>query len=83
MFGKKHPDTEKETLASAPRRGIKKMDAIVTGLIFWGVIASIYGVRKGMEKKSGQKGDEQQLELFDTTEEPKKLSLWKRLFSQK
>lgn len=36
------------------KKGIKKMDAMITGAILWGVVASLYGVKKlkdGREQK--------------------------------
>jgi hypothetical protein len=28
------------------KRGVKKMDALVTGMILWGIITSIYGIKR-------------------------------------
>lgn len=38
-----------ENRKSLPKRGIKKMDAVVTGLILGGIVASIYGIKKTEE----------------------------------
>lgn len=35
-----------------PKRGIKKMDAVVTGAILGGVVASLYGVKKLKDHKN-------------------------------
>lgn len=71
---------EKQSLVGAPKRGIKKMDAIVTGLIFWWVVASIYGVKKWLEKKDTPELTDQ-LNLFEEPE--KKRWFFRRLFSRK
>jgi hypothetical protein len=34
---------------SLPKQGIKKMDAVITGLILGGIVASIYGIKKAEE----------------------------------
>jgi len=34
---------------SLPKQGIKKMDAVITGLILGGIVASIYGIKKTEE----------------------------------
>lgn len=41
FFRKKPQDTE-----AIAKKGIKKMDAVVTGAILWGIVASLYGVKK-------------------------------------
>ena len=43
MFGR---DTNK----ALTKRGIKKMDAVVTGFILGGIVASIYGIKKHEEE---------------------------------
>jgi len=40
-----------ENRKSLPKRGIKKMDAVVTGLILGGIVASIYGIKKTEENR--------------------------------
>lgn len=42
---KKHLDEE-----GVAKKSVKKMDTLVTGMILWGIIASIYGVKKFKEK---------------------------------
>lgn len=37
------------TKRALTKRGIKKIDAVVTGLILGGIIASIYGIKKSEE----------------------------------
>lgn len=39
---------------SLPKQGIKKMDAVITGLILGGIVASIYGIKKTEEYKEGK-----------------------------
>lgn len=51
MFFKKTKTPEENNEAVA-KRGIKKMDAIVTGAILGGVVASLYGVKKIREQKT-------------------------------
>lgn len=36
---------------SLPKRGIKKMDAVITGFILGGIVASIYGIKKTEEHR--------------------------------
>lgn len=47
MFLRKKNTITEENVA---KQGIKKMDHVVTGLLLWGIIASIYGVKKLREK---------------------------------
>ena len=48
FFHKKSPQKiEKENVA---KKGIKSMDAVVTGVILSGIVASLYGVKKLREK---------------------------------
>ena len=42
---KKHLDEE-----GVAKKSVRKMDTLVTGMILWGIIASIYGVKKITEK---------------------------------
>lgn len=59
MFFRKKK-TEEEQKDPITRRGIKKMDAVVTGGILAGIIASIYGVKKirDHQKKDEHTSDE-------------------------
>lgn len=59
MFFKKSQSDNTEDEAVA-KRGIKKMDAIVTGAILGGVVASLYGVKKLKEKKDKEHEIEEQ-----------------------
>jgi hypothetical protein len=43
FFRKKSASTDESNVA---KKGIKKMDALVTGVILSGIVASIYGVKK-------------------------------------
>lgn len=38
------------------KQGIKKMDALVTGLLLWWVVASIYGIKKATQYKAIEEG---------------------------
>ena len=42
---KSHPIEE-----SVAKKSVKKMDTVVTGMILWWIVASIYGVKKLKEK---------------------------------
>ena len=48
MFGSK-------TTIPLTKRGLKKMDALVTGLILGGIVASIYGIKKNETSKEALK----------------------------
>lgn len=74
MFGRKK---KKETAA---KKGIKGMDAVVTGAILWWVVASIYGVKKIRDTKQETKDTEIQEEYKKTD---KKRWIFARLFSKK
>lgn len=61
------------------KNGIKKVDALITGVILGGVIGSIYGIKKLKDHKESHP----QSSVFDiSTPEPKK-SWWSRWFSRK
>ncbi len=76
MFGKKK---KKETAA---KKGIKNMDAVVTGAILGWVVASIYGVKKIKEAK--KQGENKTLQEEDQNQErDKKPWFFARLFSRK
>lgn len=45
---KQEESNHKETVTE---KGVKKVDAVVTGLILGGIIASIYGVKKLRDQK--------------------------------
>lgn len=74
MFFKKTKTPEENNEAVA-KRGIKKMDAIVTGAILGGVVASLYGVKKIREQKTDDSS-----EIENTTQ---KKSGFFSLFSKK
>ena len=48
MFFRKKSSTDESNVA---KKGIKKMDALVTGVILSGIVASIYGVKKLRERE--------------------------------
>lgn len=43
--------TEEIIKKSLPKRGLKKMDAVITGIILGGIVASIYGIKKSEEHR--------------------------------
>lgn len=55
MFFKKSQNPEKDE--AVVKRGIKKMDAVITGAILGGVVAGVYGVKKLRENQE-EKNDE-------------------------
>lgn len=75
------------------KRGIKKMDALVTGLILGGIVASIYGIKKADEVAEKTKenilretdkhtvGSVIRMLVFGV-EKPKKEGIMKRIFSR-
>lgn len=64
------------------KKGIKHMDAVVTGVILSGIIASIYGVSKLREKEKTIEEHHDAVEAEPVKEAPKK-SFWKRIFNRK
>jgi hypothetical protein len=42
---------------SFPKRGLKKMDAVITGIILGGIVASIYGIKKNEEHRSQESSE--------------------------
>lgn len=62
---------------SVAKKGIKKMDTVVTGVILGGIVASIYGVKKLQEKDAESKKN---IPLPPEPEESQKKSFWQRLF---
>ncbi len=52
-FKKKNPkDTDGTKSESVAKKSIKTMDTVVTGMILGGIIASLYGVKKLMDKNT-------------------------------
>lgn len=49
MFSKKSKPEENDE--AVVKRGIKKMDAVITGAILGGVVAGVYGVKKLRENQ--------------------------------
>ena len=72
MFFKKSKKTEDDAVV---KRGIKKMDAVITGAVLGGVVASLYGVKK--LRDANEKNEEK------TAEKPAKKGFFARLFNRK
>lgn len=49
FFKKSKPEEENDE--AVVKRGIKKMDAVITGAILGGVVAGVYGVKKLRENQ--------------------------------
>lgn len=43
-------DQNESITENVAQKGVRKMDTVVTGLILWGIVTSIYGVKKLREK---------------------------------
>jgi len=68
-----------ESSDNVAKKGIKTMDAVVTGVVLGGIVASIYGVKKLRETKTEE-------EAHNMVEPPKQIErkwFWKRIFSSK
>ncbi len=66
------------------KKGIKNIDAVVTGVILWGIIASIYGVKKLREKDTLHEGSEHtENHMREPPKEIERISLWRRLFRKR
>lgn len=76
FFRKKRTSEKDEPIA---KKGIKKMDAVVTGAILGTIVASIYGVKKLQKPRTDDTTPTPQTQ----EEAPKKQGFWKRLFSSK
>lgn len=66
----------------AAKKGVKKVDALVTGMILSGVVASIYGVKKIRENNASKEKEEEKnhthmIENIETAS--KKRSILKRI----
>lgn len=69
MFFKKSKKSEDEAVV---KRGIKKMDALITGAVLGGVVAGVYGVKKLRNSGELEKMEE---EIEENSEKLKKLEL--------
>ena len=73
FFKKKNPSDE-----NVAKKSIKSMDAVVTGVILGGVIASLYGVKKLKERENQQSEHLLEPEHFPA----RKKSFWARIFGK-
>jgi hypothetical protein len=76
LFGKKSdqpPSTD-----GVAKKSIKNMDAVVTGVILGGIIASLYGVKKLKDRSSNP--DEEHQHLVEPPKVIERKSFWRRLF---
>ena len=82
MFFSKKSQKKEDPVA---KKGIKKMDAMITGAILGGVVASIYGVKKlkdAHDEKSLEANEQTKLQI-DDEQETKKRGFFSKLFSKK
>lgn len=78
FFSKKSAHLEEESIT---KKSVKKMDKVVTGMILWGIIASIYGVKKLREKNDDDDNHRVTENLIEKKEEssPKKRGILSRI----
>ena len=71
MFFSKKSHPEEENVA---KKGIKHIDKVVTGLILWWLIASIYGIKKSQRDTHKEEKEPTEMTREDPTPDvPKKL----------
>jgi hypothetical protein len=80
MFFKKSKKTEDDAVV---KRGIKKMDAVITGAVLGGVVASLYGVKKLRDANEKNEANEKNQNPEKTAEKPAKKGFFARLFNRK
>ena len=81
LFQKKNPIMEEKKEIPVTKRGIKKMDAIVTGALLWGVVASLYGVKKLQGNTS--EAHSEKTPAPSEEKEIKKPGFFRRIFGKK
>lgn len=79
MFFRK--SSENINPANVAKKSIKSMDAVVTGVILGGIVASIYGVKKLKEKNDKQNQDEH-INLVEETKNFPRRTFWSRVFGK-
>jgi hypothetical protein len=77
---------------SPAKKSIKTLDTLVTGLLLWGVVASIYGIKKIHDKNHPKEHtahtdvpthehiEKSEIVHTDTVPTPTKKSIWSRIF---
>ncbi len=80
MFFKKSKKTEDDAVV---KRSIKKMDAVITGAVLGGVVASLYGVKKLRDANEKNEVNEKNQNPEKTAEKPAKKGFFARLFNRK
>lgn len=80
MFFKKSKKTEDDAVV---KRSIKKMDAVITGAVLGGVVASLYGVKKLRDANEKNEANEKNQNPEKTAEKPAKKGFFARLFNRK
>ena len=80
MFFKKSKNTEDDAVV---KRGIKKMEAVIPGAVWGGVVASLYGVKKLRDANEKNEANEKNQNPEKTAEKPAKKGFFARLFNRK
>jgi hypothetical protein len=79
MSSNEEQETSSDNVA---KKGIKRMDTIVTGVILGWLIASIYGISK-LREKDNASSHEIETNLIPPPKEIERKSFWKRIFGRK
>ncbi len=77
MFFRKNTSLPPEE--NVAKKSIKHVDTVVTGLILWGLIASIYGIKKLRKDHPEEEHDEKKQELSETPEKIGERGLLRRI----
>lgn len=80
MFFKKSQKSENDE--AVVKRGIKKMDAVITGAILGGVVAGVYGVKK-LRENHEETPENTTLKESESSEAPKKTGFFAKFFTSK
>lgn len=79
MFFRKKSASEESNVA---KQWIKKMDAVVTGVILSGIVASIYWVKKLREKEEEQQHEKTHMTPPEAPIPERKKSFFKRILGK-
>ncbi len=79
MFFRKPPENIHP--ANVAKKSIKSMDAVVTGVILGGIVASIYGVKK-LTEKNDKHSQEEHINLVEEPKSFPRRGFWSRIFGK-